>query len=475
MKTGRLLLHCSCCLLILMVSLNSAFASEVLPTVEGNSSVSGSYSADATQQLIGPELQIENVKSAFLYEVSTQTLMYALNPDAQLPPSSLVKIMTALLVVERGNLTDSVTVAQSTLDSVAIGAASADLLAGETMPLGDLLYCMMVGSANDAAAVMAEHVAGSQDAFVALMNERAAALGCTGTHFVNVHGLHDDQQVTTVRDMTKILADAMKNELFRAVFSAISYTVPSTNLSEQRYLASNNFLRNNTEMPLYYDARVTGGRTGTANDGTRCLAATAESDGMSLICVVMGSESKLADNSSSVKVYGGFNETKQLLDAGFTGYKPAQILFKGQVLAQRDVQDGENKVSIGPDVAIATVLPAQVSSQDLSFRYTDGGGAAKGPIHIGDPITDVEVWYGGLCVAKSTLYALNDVAVGNRFSVEPVQNTGSGVWKVFLIVLAAIAVTAVAVLFAMRLIAKVRWMSAKKRSKHRRQSRRRSW
>ena len=474
MKKSKLL----CLVLSLLLALSVCMpvsASTVEPTVAENASVSGSFSADATQQLIGPELQIANAKAVFLYEANTQTLMYALNPDTQLPPSSLVKIMTALLVAEKGNLTDVVTVQQSTLDSVAAGAVSADLLPGEMITLGDLLYCMMVGSANDAAAVMAEHVAGSQSTFVNMMNERAAALGCTGTTFVNVHGLHHEQQLTTARDMTKILVEAMKNELFRAVFSAISYTVPATNLSEQRYLASSNFLKNNTEMPLYYDARVTGGRTGTANDGTKCLAATAESDGMHLISVLMGATSQLAENSSSVKVYGGFDETKQLFDAGFTGYKPAQILFEGQVLAQRQVEDGQNKVSIGPKVSVSTVLPAQACSQDLSFRYSDDGRAAKAPITAGDPVTDVEIWYGGLCVAKTELYALNDVGIGKAFSTAEKTQSAAGVWKTILLVAVVLAVGAVLVLSMLRLRANIRRMSANKRSKHRRQGRRRSW
>lgn len=474
MRKTKLLYRLSCLCLVLSLLTGYVSATEVDHGDQAPVSVSGCYSADATQQLIGPELNIKNARAAFLFEKKTQTLMYAQNPDTQLSPSSLVKIMTALLVVEQGDLTDSITVSQATLDSVTAGAVSADLLAGEIMTLGDLLYCMMVGSANDAAAVMAEHVAGSQSAFVAMMNERASALGCTGTTFVNVHGLHHEQQLTTARDITKILSAAMDNELFRAVFSTISYTVPATNLSQERYLASSNFLRNNTEMPLYYDARVTGGRTGVANDGTRCLAATAENDGMFLISVLIGAKDETVENSSTVKVFGSFNETKQLLDAGFTGYKPAQVLFGGQVLAQRNVTDGENKVSIGPKVAVSTVLPAQVTSQDLSFRYEDGGNHVSAPVGMGDRITGVEIWYGGLCVAKADLYALNEVRIGKSFQAAQNSTNGIGVLGTVLLVLVVIAITCGIILLFIRFSAKLRRMSASKRSRRRRQSRRRS-
>lgn len=474
MRKTKLLCQILCLLFtISMLSMQTA-GTETEPDKQPSALVSGCYSADATQQLIGPELQIKNASAAFLFEKNTQTLLYAQNPDTQLYPSSLVKIMTALLVVEQGNLTDAVTVSQAALDSVTKDAVSADLLPGEVMTLGDLLYCMMVGSANDAAAVMAEHIAGSQNAFVAMMNEKAVSLGCTATNFVNVHGLHHEQQLTTVRDIAKILSAAIDNELFRAVFSAIAYTVPATNLSQERYLSSQNFLRNNTDMPLYYDARVTGGRTGVANDGTRCLAATAENDGMLLISVLMGAKSELEENSTTIKVFGSFNETKQMLDAGFTGYKPAQILFEGQVLAQRNVTNGENKVSIGPKVAVSTVLPAQVTSQDLSFRYEDGGNSVSAPVGMGDRITGVEIWYGGLCVAKADLYALNEVRIGKSFQAAQNSTNGIGVLGTVLLVLVVIAIACGIVLLFIRFSAKLRRMSASKRSRRRRQSRRRS-
>ncbi|MBO5317278.1 MAG: D-alanyl-D-alanine carboxypeptidase [Oscillospiraceae bacterium] len=471
MKKYKLLRRILMIVVVFAVLTSYVFATETEEPLQESASVSGCYSMDATQHLIGPELRIDNAKAAFLYETSSQTLMYALNPDVQLPPSSLVKIMTALLVTESGNLTDVITVQQSTLDSIPIGAMDADLQAGEIMPLGDLLYCMMVGSANDAAAVMAEHIAGSQSAFVSMMNTRAAELGCTATTFINVHGLHNDQQLTTARDVAKILSAAMENELFHAVFSTDSYTVPATNLSEERSLATSNYLQN---KPPYYDERVTGGRTGTANDGTRCLAATAGKDGMNLVSVIMGAESEIDEKTSGIKVYGGFNETKQLFDAGFTGYKPAQILFEGQVLTQRDVTDGENKVSIGPKVSVSTVLPAQVSSQDLTFRYEDGGSSTKAPVQTGDRITGVEIWYGDLCVAKTDLYALNDVRVGNSFTTGDNQYSGSGLLKTVLVIVGALVCFCILVLLTIRLSAKLRSYSARKRSKRRRRSRRRS-
>jgi len=227
-------------------------------------------------------------------------------------PASLVKIMTALLAIEKGSLTDEITVTENALEALPANSSTTDLQAGEIVTLEQLLYCLMVGSSNDAAVAIAEHIGGSQQEFLATMNQRAKELGCTGTNFVNPHGLHDDAQVTTARDMTRILAAAAKNEQFMAFFSATEYTMSATNLSEARELDSTNYLML-TGKPLYYDSRVTGGRTGITTDRERCLAVTADQNGLSYIAVVLGAVPTFEEDGYSVRRHGTMRKQSSCL------------------------------------------------------------------------------------------------------------------------------------------------------------------
>ena len=166
----------------------------------------GCFSTDATDALLGFGEIVKNVKSAFLYERNTKTLMHAWEPDLSLPPSSFVKILTAIIAIEKGNLDSAVTVTEDALSDLPASAVSVDLVVNEVMPLKELIYCMLVGSGNDAAAVIAQYLSGSQYAFVNEMNAFAQRIGCTGSNFTNAHGLHDPAQVTTARDTASTIS-----------------------------------------------------------------------------------------------------------------------------------------------------------------------------------------------------------------------------------------------------------------------------
>ncbi len=434
----------------------------------------GSHSMDAANPVLGSDRKVKNMESAIVYEIETDTLMYAFNPDAKAYPSSLVKILTALIAVEEGNLNDVVSVKKTVIDTIPYDAVSAELQEDEVITLRDLLYCMLVDSANDAAAVIADYVGGNQEAFVRKMNQYAAELGCKGTQFVNVHGLHHENQYTTARDMGKILARAAKNEKFMEIFSTITYTVPATNKSKERELSSGNFMMNTVDgMEIYYDERVTGGRTGTTEAGKRCFATTAQSGNLKVITVLMGAKSEYEEDGYTVRSFGGFSETKKLLDLCFTGYKPAQVLFDGQVLTQYPVLDGQNAVSAGVRLSAATVLPEKAKLSDLSFRYADEV-QLTAPITAGQKLSDVQVWYKNTCVAQAELFALNDVKPVNTGIVAVTAEDTTAVWRnvgiVAGIILGVVA-AAVILLFSIRF---VRLSLARKRSKQYRRSRRRS-
>ncbi len=467
------------CTFILIFSLfnfsavNVALADDIDFVAENSdaSVIRGCHSLDGQAALLGTGQLTENVQAAFLYEANSDTVMYAWNADAQMYPASLVKVLTALIAVENGNMDAPVTVTQSAVDSVPYNAVSADLVAGEVMTLKDLLYCLLVDSANDAAAVIAEHISGSQTAFVSEMNVYAQQLGCSSTQFMNVHGLHDASQYTTARDAARIMKAAIENDVLKEIFATTNYTVAATNMSEARELTSGNSMMDKGSY-LYYDARVIAGRTGVTEDGTRCFASVAESNGMRLISVVMGSESIYEEDGYTAISVGGYKETKTLLDAGFTGYKSVQILYADQALIQCKVADGTSDVVLGPNVSLSTVLPEDISKTDLDFRYTNNIFSA--PLQAGDIISSVQIWYGGICVAEAELCAMNTVSHANASVDQPQQQntqTDTAGWLVTVLLI----VVGIGVIFAViKFSGKIKAYFVTLRRKQYRRNRRRS-
>lgn len=464
-------LICLCiCLLLTTVCFVPVSAEES----RNESITSGCRTLEASTPLLGTEQLFPNADSVIMYEVSSQTLMYAWNADAKQFPASLVKIMTALIAVEQGVLTDQVTVSAEALDSIPYNAMNVELQEGEVLSLEDLLYCMMVGSGNDAAAVIAEHISGSQEIFVKEMNRYAQELGCTGTNFTNAHGLHDDNQYMTARDAARILSAALENEQFQTIFGTVKYTVEATALSEERKLSSNNYLMNNSNnsgITSYYDSRVTGGRTGTTESGDRVVAAVAESGGLEMICVVMGASPNTSEGTQ--KKNAGYKEISQLLDLGFDGYISTQILYKNQALRQYSVVNGSSDVVVGPAEAVSTVLPQGITQEELTYRYTDISGFSA-PIDKGQVVSALEVWYGNVCVAQVDLYAMNSVSVEQVRTTEPAPERGTGMGKILLMIVGVVAAVLVLWAIVKAVIRRAKKAAAKKRSRRYRENRRRS-
>lgn len=381
---------------------------------EGDASiVNGCHSIEAQMPLWGKNKMLEAAGAAMLYEINSETMMYAWNPDVTMFPASLVKIMTALVALENGDLNSVATVSVNALAALPEDSDTLKLQPGEQFTLDQLLYAMMTGSANDAAVVIAEHIAGSQMGFAAMMNKRAKEIGCTGTFFTNAHGLHEDAQVTTARDMVKIVLEAIKNEDFCRYFSALEYTLPATELSKARGLTSTNFLMSKGVTEEYYDARVTGGRTGVTDARERCLIATAESGGLKYVAIVLGAIPSIT--SDGITRFGSYEEVGQLFDMGFKNYRVTQILGTNDILAQYPVLNGENYIVTGPSRSVSVVLPTTVTMKDLSIRYQDTFTSLNAPIAKGEHLTMVQVWYNNVCIGQSPIITKNASAMVDEY------------------------------------------------------------
>lgn len=381
----------------------------------------GCMTLDAAVSMKGSEKLLDTAKAVILYELGSDTLVYAWNPDQRLDPSGMNKLMTALLALEMGDPDAIVTVTRSALDSVTIGSVSAGLKSKEEIPLRDLLYCMMVGSANDAAAVIAEYIGGDQETFVQMMNKRAQELGCENTQFMNPNGLSHDEQYTTARDLAKITAAALQNEIFVELFSTVKYTVPATNKSKAREVVTTNYLMSKETVRHQFDERVTGGKTGALSTTDRSLICTAEKDGIRYLVVLMSAKGTVTEDGLSVKTFGSFEETRTLLNHGFGGYAIREVLHTDQVMDQFKVSGGENDVIGTPAEDIIVSLPKDAVAGDVTYRCVPTESVLTAPIEKGQVIGTVEVWFRGLCVGRSDMIAMYGVDQPgvNNVSLEP--------------------------------------------------------
>lgn len=401
-KTGFICLVLIICILM-SVPVQATYQKEQDPVRDG------SHSLNASVPLAGSEQYLETAEAVVAYELNTDTLLYTWNADQPINPTGMVKLLTALIVIEEGNLDDLVTVYRSTLDTISWGAVSAGLKAGEKVPLRDLLLCVMVASANDAAAVMAAHIAGTQKEFVVRMNERAAELGCTNSNFTNVHGLMDENQYSTARDLAIITEAALENPVFAEMFALKNFRMAATNLSEERYFITTNYMMSDEYMNQYFDYRVTGGKPAAATSRDRSMICTAKVGNSHYLLVVMSTESEVSGDSLSVTSFGNFIETKKLMNYVFNEYTVRQVIDKDQILYQFAVKNGRNDVTLRADRDIFVLLPADYDKDEIMYDYVVEASGLNAPIQSGDELGSLQISYHGLILGSCELMAMNSV------------------------------------------------------------------
>lgn len=419
--------------------------------LEDDSSVTkGSHSLKSTVPLAGSEQLLDTAKAVVAYELNSDTLLYTWNADQRINPTGMVKILTALIVLEEGNLDDVVTVYRNTLDTIAWGAVSAGLKAGEKVPLRDLMLCVMVASANDAAAVMAAHVAGSQQLFVEKMNQRAAELGCTDSYFTNVHGLFDENQYSTARDLAIITEAALENETFVEMFSLDDFTMEATNLSEKRYFVSTNYMMSDKYTNQYFDYRVTGGKPAAASSADRSMICTAQVGNSHYLFVVMSSQAKVSEDGMSVTSFENFLETKKLMNFAFNNYTVRQVVGKDQSLYQYAVKNGKNDVVLRAERDVFVLLPADFDKNAVIYHNVVDASGLQAPIAASDKLGILQISYQGLILANCDLVAMNAVSQQGALTVTdertPVQKVETEELWDQILTWAGIAAVAAAVL-----------------------------
>jgi D-alanyl-D-alanine carboxypeptidase len=271
----------------------------------------GEYDANQPENLESRHLR---ATSAIVIDQDTGEVLFEKNADEVRPPASTTKVLTALLALTMGSPDEMVTVSPNAAN-MPEDASKIGLQAGEQLPLGDLIRATMVASGNDGAIAIAEHLTGSEAAFVQLMNEAAYRYGCTRTHFVNSHGYHDDYHVSTARDLAIIAREAMQNAEFREIAKMTSYTLPATNLSQPRRLNSqDSALMEQGEENNYFYPYAVGVKTGRTSLAGWCYVGAGSKQGIRLISVILNSGSTAR-----------WTDTRKLLEYGFTRFVSTSI------------------------------------------------------------------------------------------------------------------------------------------------------
>lgn len=343
-----------------------------------------------------------------LMEESTGTILYEKNSDEAHYPASITKIMTTLLALENGNLSDMVTFSDDAINNTEGSGIARDY--GEQMTLEQCLYGVMLESANECAYAVAEHVGGTVENFVDMMNAKAKELGCTNTHFANPHGLQDENHYTTAHDMALIAQAAYQNETFRIIIGTKMYTIPPTNKH-----AEETVLRNHHDMLCtYHNANrkylypyCVGGKTGYTATANSTLVTYAEKDGMTLICVVMNTQSP-----------NQFIDTVNLFDYAFDNFQVLNVSENDTDYSAEATVDNGNLNNIAPFVELdkdaVIVLPktAEFSDTSSSVEYNDSDPEIAGSITY---------TYAGRNVGKADIKTTGVVVEGYAFDNESTE------------------------------------------------------
>ena len=346
--------------------------------------------------------------SVILMEESTGTILYEKNMDEAHYPASITKIMTTLLALENGNLSDMVTFSDDAINNTEGSGIARDY--GEQMTLEQCLYGVMLESANECAYAVAEHVGGTVENFVDMMNAKAKELGCTNTHFANPHGLQDENHYTTAHDMALIAQAAYQNETFRIIIGTKMYTIPPTNKH-----AEETVLRNHHDMLCtYHNANrkylypyCVGGKTVYTATANSTLVTYAEKDGMTLICVVMNTQSP-----------NQFIDTVNLFDYAFDNFQVLNVAENDTNYSAETTVDNGNLNNIEPFVELdkdaVIVLPktAEFSDTSSSVEYNDSDPEIAGSITY---------TYAGRNVGKADIKTTGVVVEGYAFDNESTE------------------------------------------------------
>lgn len=327
--------------------------------------------------------------SVILIESKTGNVIYEKNAEEKMYPASTTKIMTAILTLENvQDLNEKATVSYNAVFSVPTDYASNELKVGEELTIEELLYALLVKSSNEAAFVLAEHIAKSNENFASMMNTKAKQLGCTNTNFVNPNGIHNKEHYTTAKDLSLITKHAMENETFRKIVNTVSHTLPSTNKydrADRNLITTNDFI--NKKSKNYYEYAI-GIKTGFTSQAKNCLVAGASKDGVELIAVLLGAD-KTDSNGYSIRD----KDAKKLFEYVYNNFSKKSISIAndtivGQVQVKKATKNTKN-LKLMTDIDVEVLVTNDKLNDDIQGDLKLNKNI-KAPISKGDILGSIK-------------------------------------------------------------------------------------
>ncbi|MBR2214523.1 MAG: D-alanyl-D-alanine carboxypeptidase [Selenomonadaceae bacterium] len=358
----------------------------LLLSISGQKALAEEIPYSAQPVIISPDDKLPELtaRSAILMDAATGQIIYARDAKSRRYPASTTKMMTLIVALEKGNVEDYVTVSRR---AAGLEGSTLWLEPGDRMRLGDLLYGIMMMSGNDATVAIAEHIAGSEKAFVALMNEKAAAIGANNTHFVNPHGLPHEAHYTTAYDLAQIAAYGYQNPLFAEIVG-----------KREQYFAwikdPAHKWRNENQMLWLYEG-VNGVKTGYTDLAGRCLVTGAKQKGVQLIAVVLDATYM-------------WNDSIALLDYGFSKVKLKEFVARGKDMGKVPVRFGR-QISVPVKAEQGIALPVIKGEEEKLRQVTELPPSVEAPIQVGDTLGAIKVFCQDREVARADLVATQSV------------------------------------------------------------------
>lgn len=377
--------------------------------------LSGTFLFPASAEGIYAPNEEPQTEAVYIVNEDTGLVMYDKNGEERLYPASLTKIMSAIVILETVKDLDG-TVGTMTSELLAMiqgtGSAVLNLAAGEQITMRQMLYAMLLASDGDAALLAAATTSGSVEAFVASMNAKAAALGCTNTNFTNPHGLHDANHYSCAKDLYLMVKEAIKYPVFSEIVNSTRYTIPATNKNGTRTVVTTNMLLSyNLGGALYYEP-ARGIKTGFTTPAGPCLASLAEKDGQRYVIVMLKSTLSAADGT--IDRYGAFKTTKTLYDWLFSTYSLQTLLTQTTVVKSIPVNygDGVDEVGLVASEEFVTMVPKNTDLSSIVVKFDDmlKDKTADAPIEAGTVMGTAELLIGDKSLGTVQLVAATSVA-----------------------------------------------------------------
>jgi len=356
-------------------------------------------------------------KAALLIDLETGAVAYAKNEHQELYPASLTKIMTALLVLEavdEGKITmeQELTASSSALSGLPYDGSNAGIKVGEIMSVQNLLYCMLVVSANEACNILAEGVSGSIGAFVEKMNARAAELGCVNTHFVNTNGLHDPQHYTSAWDIYLITQEALTHTDFMTICNTANVVIPATNMSSARNYWTTNHLLATWRVIGYRNREAMGIKTGSTSDAGYCLVSSAARGSLHFLSVILGAERVEENGVGNIR---SFSETTRMFNYGFDNFTYKTIIEKQEPIQEISVSLSEmDHVTVHPARSIEVLIPKGLEPEHLERTVTLYADPVEAPVAEGAVLGTLTLHYDGVEYGTVELLASHNVEASQK-------------------------------------------------------------